>query len=199
MLIILLSSLALAGQPDALQAVPMGSLLVDAKVPAEILIDGERIGQLFVATELRVAVPAGAHTLSVVREGRPEDLTVDIVEAADTVLVVGRNGTSVGSRLEELAVQDDPDALVAVDVRVTGEARLQLRLGGSRFDLVPGQAMTLHLPQGSHPVSLRNHNGTVVWATGSLVLKGGDTAVVQLAEGRLPELSGYGRFVSTGR
>jgi len=190
MLTLLLASIALA-QPAAEPAGPPGALTIDAKVPAEVRLDGHVLGQLFVPGRLEVEVTPGSHELSVVRDGKPEQLALNVPVDGEMVVVIGKTGTTSTSATK--ATTPDPNAPVELEVRVSGNAPVQLRVGDQRFDLAPGRVMKLELPPGSHAYSFRNRNGTLVWARGTLVLESG-AVVLQLAEGRMPELSGDARI-----
>lgn len=189
MLTLLLASIALADPAAAASPAP-GGLIIDAKVPAEIRIDGHVVGQFFLPGRLEVPVEPGEHTLAVVREGKPEELPVR-VPAEGAVVVVGKTGTTLGAA--RVPDRPDPRAPVELEVRVSGNAPVQLRLGDQRFDLSPGRVVKLELPVGTHPFSFRNRAGTLIWAKGSLELEGGPV-VMQVAEGRMPELSGDARI-----
>ena len=185
---------AAAAEPPPV--VVTGELRVDAKVPAEILLDGLPLGQLFVGGELRIPVAAGKHQVAVVRGGRPEELGVEVFPRDPVLLVVGRTGTSVGvPELEpRVEVATGPASL---EVRVAGSGSMQVRIDGARHELGPGAVMSMQIPVGKHPMSVRSADGTVIWATGDLDIKG-PAAVLQLSEGVMPELTGDATFVAHG-
>lgn len=189
MLTLLLASIALA-DPAAAASTDAGGLTIDAKVPAEIRLDGHIVGQFFVPGRLEVPVEPGEHKLAVVRDGKPEELAVRVPDEG-AVVVVGKTGTTLGPALA--ADRADPHAPVEVEVRVSGNTPVQLRLGDQRFDLSPGRVIKVELPVGTHGFSFRNRSGTLIWAKGELELAGGPV-VMQIAEGRMPELSGDARI-----
>jgi hypothetical protein len=75
-----------------------------------------------------------------------------------------------------------------------GRGAAQLRIDAKPHAVEPGRDLTLDLPPGAHPMSVRSSDGTVVWATGSLEVAPGEPLVVQIGEGRMPEVSGAGAF-----
>lgn len=186
---------AIAHTPVAEQAPATGELLVDAKVPAELQIDGLVVGQLFVASRLNLTLPAGERRLAVTREGNAEELVVNVPADGSAIVIIGKTGTSVGKPSD---LPDPPTVTgpVKLEVRVEGDAIMQLRLGRSRFEVVPGQLLSLEMARGPHAISVRSSDGTIVWANGTLELRGGEMAVLQLAEGRMPELTGDARLVT---
>lgn len=181
MLTFLLASIALAGDPAA--------LTIDAKVPAEVRLDGHIVGQLFMPGRLELSVSPGDHHLAIIREGKPEELPVRVPESG-AVVIIGKTGTTLGAMPVD---KPDADGPIELEIRVSGDAPVQLRLANQRFDLAPGRVVRVELPPGPHNYSFRNRNGTLVWARGTLELQSG-TVVLQLSEGRAPELSGDARF-----
>ena len=74
----------------------------------------------------------------------------------------------------------------------------QLRIGKQRLNIDAGQSTSLTLSPGDHVISLRNHDGTVIWAQRTLHVGAQEGLVVQLSDGRMPELFGAGRFHPSG-
>jgi hypothetical protein len=194
----LLAAAALAADPQPADA--PGTLHVDAKVPAEILIDGVKLAQLWYAGQASFEVVPGRHQLRVYTSGQPTDFPLDIQPGQGTWVVVGRTGISLDSLAGEQAATLVPaeDALVPVEFRSLGGGA-QLRVDDQRLLLGSGQRLDVELDAGDHALSVRSADGTVVWATGTLEVDRGDRLVVQIAEGRLPEISGAGRFHAGGR
>jgi hypothetical protein len=54
----------------------------------------------------------------------------------------------------------------------------------------------LKLPHGAYDALLRSGSGTVIYARSTLSLSGAGPLVVQVSEGRVPELSGEGGSLS---
>ncbi len=170
-----------------------GRIWFDARVPAEVSLDGSVLAQLFVSGELQIEAAVGSHDLKVVRNGEPETLRVEVPAQGAAVVLVGRNGTSTGFRNMAPAAPVSGEA--AVDVRVMGNEPLQLRVDAQRLQISPGDILSMTLTAGSHRVSVRNADGTAIFATGSLLVDGRDEpAVLQIAAGRLPETSGAVTF-----
>jgi hypothetical protein len=208
---LLLLSLALAtpGQPDPIQvfgpradnpdaeAAPtapatMGQLQVEALLPTEIVVDGVKIAQLWLPGSATFSIPVGDHLLRVYTQGKPNDLRIHVDGERGLKVLVGRTGVST-----EQAAAPDLDATVAVEFRVMGTRAATLRLDDGKHKVQPGQPLALELDAGSHPLSVRSEDGTVIWASGVLAISGAAPVVVHVTEGRMPEVSGGGAF-STG-
>lgn len=188
MLCFLLS--AFAAEP----APPPGTLHVDAKIPAEILIDGAKIAQLWFPGQLDFEVSTGPHILRVYTNGNPVDHELVIRPEETSRVVVGRTGIT----LDTLAAPaSDPDAPTPVEFRILG-IDAQIRLDDQRLMMASGERTTLELAPGEHRLSVRSRDGTIVWARGTLEVGLGERLIVQIAEGRLPELSGSGTFHAAG-
>lgn len=175
-------------------------LVVDAKLPAELLMDGHKLVQLFVAGEVHLPVHSGEHEVRVLVGGEPQSLQIEIPKDGRTRLLVGRTGSTSDSpaTVAEVAVDIDPDAPTPVEFRVTGPTQVQLRIDDSRHMLDSGGRVSVDLERGAHQVSIRNGAGTVIWASGTLEISGTEPVVVQLTEGRMPEISGQGAFHAQG-
>jgi len=172
-----------------------GTLRIDIKLPAEVLLDGVKLAETYVPAQLSFEVVAGPHLLRVYTHGDPHDLPIE-VEAGDALsVVVGRTGMS-GDRTTGTA--PDPNGIVPVEFRVLDGMASTIRIDGGKHTIPQGDRLTLDLPVGTHPVSVRSADGTIIWATGRLTLGGHEGVVVQVAEGRLPEVSGDARFDPSG-
>lgn len=179
-----------AGAPTA----AAGQVVFDVRQPAELLIDGVKLGQLYYAGQARFDIVPGRHVVRVYVSGQPTDGEIEVVAGTETRVLVGRTGLSISRQ-----ALDAPEAdAVPVELRVVGGSGAQVRLDAQRFDLPPGGKLSTTLATGAHAVSFRSADGTVIWATGTLRIAAGDPIVVQLAEGRLPEISGPGRFDAGG-
>ena len=181
-------------EPEALQATE-STLLIDAKLPAEILVDGHKLGQLWAPARVSFTVKPGAHQLRIYTHGKPNDLSIALPPGDGLTVVVGRSGLSS----EALPTDQRPTTgIVPVEFRVVGGAPAMLRFADTKHTIAQGDRLTLDLPSGTHALSVRSGDGTVIWASGRLTVEGGNQMVVQLAEGRMPEVSGEGRFDASG-
>jgi hypothetical protein len=171
----------------------IGELVIDARLATEILVDGETIGQLFRPSVLTFEVSAGKHELRIYTNGSPDDISIVVPAAGTTRVLVGRSGLSVDKQVSE-----DPEAglPVPVQLRVAGSQGVRLSLDNKRYQVEPGEQIDIELMSGRHQLSVRNDEGTVIWAKGTLTIEGPDAVLVQFSEGRMPEVSGRGRFAS---
>lgn len=169
-------------------------LVVDAKVPVEILVEGMKLGQLFFPGEVRYRIVAGHHLVRLYTNGQPTDLAIDLVAGQRARVLVGRTGITVSNE----AVAAPPPGPARVELRFVGAGQAQVRLGSTPHALQPGHDLTLELPSGAYPLSVRSGDGTVIWASGQLDVSAGDAVVVQVGEGRMPEVSGPGAFHAGG-
>lgn len=186
-----LASLALAEDP----APPVGTLVVDAHLPVAVRVDGTAMIQLFVAGRAELPVPPGDHVVTAVVNGTPTEIRLNVPQPGrSAVLLVGRNG--ITSRVEQHTASKAAD--VSVELRVTGPGPVQVRLDDQRWEIAPGSSVSITQPVGAHAFSVRSREGTAIWANGSLSLAGGEPVVVQISEGRAPEVSGPGSYYSNG-
>ena len=179
-----------------------GILFVDAKVPTELLVDGVKLAQLWFPGEVSFRINEGPHQLRVYTYGNPSDFPITISEGVQTRVLVGRTGITLpvdaaGEAPTAATTADDGDT-VKVEFRSVGGGTM-VRLGKERMRLANGERSQVGLAPGSYSMSVRSFDGTVVWAKGTLEVPQGGPLIVQLAEGRLPELSGGGRFHAGGR
>jgi len=168
-----------------------GHLVVDAKVPAEIWIGGELAGQVAIPGALSFEEPAGKVEVTVVIAARPDKIEVDIPDQGEARVIVGRTGITTGEPQAHAAPPKDAPASYSVEFRSAGSEDMELTLGDQRIPLAPKQVEKIDLAPGSYPLSIRNETGTVIWAHGTLDV-GGEGLVVQVADGRMPEISGPG-------
>lgn len=180
--------------PTAPEAPAVGALVVDARVPAEVMVNGAKLAALYAPSETRFQVEAGHHRLSIWTNGKPTDLEIDVAEGLEARVLVGRTGVTTSSG--PVAGPDPADA-VPVEFRVVGTPAAQVRVGDGREIVQAGRAFTLPLTPGPHPFSVRSADGTAIWATGTLEVTGAPV-VVQIAEGRVPEVSGSASFHAGG-
>jgi hypothetical protein len=188
------------GTPPPATPMPEGSalagsvgLFVDAKVPVEVRLEGVKLGELYYPGEVQWDVSAGRHTLRVYTNGTPTDVPLDFVVGREVHVLVGRNGVSTTEQAAT-AVASGP---ATVEFRLVGSGAAQIRLDSKPTPLGPGEKVSLTVPSGNHPLSVRSADGTVIWATGNLEVDGGPL-VVLITEGRMPEVSGAGSFHAGG-
>ncbi|MEN0064928.1 MAG: hypothetical protein AAGA48_22475 [Myxococcota bacterium] len=166
------------------------TLTVDAKLATEVLVDGRKIVEAWEPARIEVEVPAGPHVVRIYRAGQPTDLELVFEPNATIDLVVGRTGITADSS----AAKAKAEEAQTVPIELRAIEATQIRIGKQRYVLGDGEDKTLSLKTGSYPISVRNPAGTVIWARGNLVVRPGARVVVQLASGRMPEVSGAGRF-----
>ncbi|MFT4621550.1 MAG: hypothetical protein ACI8PZ_000202 [Myxococcota bacterium] len=185
--ILLVLSALIAGATDP---GPMGTLRVDSHVPADIVVDGVRLAQLYTAGQLEVPIDVGSHEVFITTNGVQRRLQVQVPEGAVARVLVGRNGLSGD------VFADTPEVVefTPVEFRATGLEGIGVRVAGKRIRVGPGAAVRVDLPPGEHPCILNNLDGTVIWARGILHVAGPEVVVLQLTEGRAPEISGEGTF-----
>jgi hypothetical protein len=182
---------ALPERPDGVEG---ARLEIDAKVPVEILIGGVKLGQLYYPGEAQFKIVPGEHVLRVYVNGRPTDVPLVMRAGERTRVLVGRSGVSLEAAVAEAGAPAAPVGPVAVQFRLSGGGGARLMVDGEPVALQGGQPVTIDLGVGNHRLSVRSVDGTAIWATGQLEVQGGDSLVVQVAEGRMPEVSGPGRF-----
>ncbi len=201
MLTILLATFALSAEPTdppkKAGATKTGELVVDSRMPAEILVDGHQVGQLFMPARLEVVVEAGVRSVRVYTNGTPDDIDVVVPVSGSVNLLVGRTGLSIGKTAATTTAEERVAAgPIPIQVRMNDTIGARLTVGDKRYKVGAGQQLDLELIAGRYPISIQSHNGTVVWAHGTLVVDGPDPIVMQLSEGRLPEVTGKGSFAS---
>lgn len=162
-------------------------LVVDAQIPTELAVNGLPVAQIFVPSRISVDRPAGPAQVTLFVDGKPQFFSVEIKNDKPTWFVVGKTGITVSQ----------PDAIIGVgpakvEFRVSGNGTVQLRLGDEQYRLMPGDTRTLELTPGEYPLTLRDSRGTAIWARGMLNVHPGGVMIVQLADGRLPEVVGSG-------
>jgi len=167
-----------------------GTLVVETHMPIEVVMDHVKLTQMWVPGTVKFEILTGQRALSIYVAGQPANMPVEIQADKELHVLVGRTGISV-STLESEAVDATS---VEVQLRVVGGGAVEVRLDGDRHRLSGGDKLALTLPAGPHAMTVRSADGTAIWAAGTLTLTGGAPVVVQIAEGRLPETSGPGRF-----
>jgi len=172
-----------------------GELLIDAKVPCEVLgVGNQPIAQLFWPSRVHVPLEAGHYELTVMVAGNPNRISLDLDDATPTTLVVGRTGLT--THTTATTTKGPPPTHTLLQVRSAANERLVLQLDGKRHTIGIGQELEIELPLGDHTLRLRTANGTTIFATGSLQLDGAGPLIIQVSEGRMPEFSGEGGIFS---
>jgi hypothetical protein len=166
-----------------------GEIVIQTRLPVEVVLDDAHLATLLAAGELIVPAEAGPHKLTLWVGGNPRDIQLDVPSTGHVAVAVGRAGVTTDVLPD---AQPDPATPAVVALRCTGVETLQVVLGTERYTLDPGVNTTVSLAAGKYPLSLRNDAGTVVWADGTLVLEPGGTVVVHVADGRAPEVLGRG-------
>lgn len=162
-------------------------LVVDAKVPTSVFIDGTGVAQIFVPSTLTLNVEPGQHDLLFMINGSPRETSLMVLDRPMNIVVVGRTGITTA-----LTLPEELNAVTAVEFRTTSNELLSVRVGDEKLSLPPGQVSSMSLDVGEYPMTVRGGGGTVVYGRGTLVISGAGHLVVQVAEGRMPEVSGPG-------
>ncbi|MBX2798812.1 MAG: hypothetical protein KTR31_14145 [Myxococcales bacterium] len=193
----ILPLLALAASAEPPPSTETATLVVDSKVPAEVLVDGQKLAQLWAPGEVAFQIIPGAHALRLYTNGDASDFPLVLAAGGEVRVMVGRTGISLDDSADPTAASDDEAQTVPVEFRTMGRG-VQLRLDRQRITLTEGERKSVELAPGNHRLSVRSQDGTVIWANGTLEVQRGASLVVQVAEGRMPELSGSGRFHAGG-
>jgi hypothetical protein len=164
-----------------------GQLVVDARVPTEVHVDGHPAVELFTAAVVNLELPPGKVNLTVYINGKPAKYAVDIPEKGSATLLVGRTGVTTGTS----AAAPAGTGPQGVEFRVSGASAVMVQVDNDRHKLSPGQSITVELTAGEHRLAVRDESGTTIWARGVLAV-GGNPLVVQVSEGRVPEIAGEG-------
>jgi hypothetical protein len=174
--------------------VEAASLVFDCKVPAEVLVDGVKVGQLYFPGLATWRVAPGPHTVRLYVAGTPQDHPLTVEAGGTRTFLVGRSGTTVSDAPTAPPAASGP---ARVGIRVVGVPAAQLRIDDRRELVQAGAELVLELAPGPHPMSLRNADGTAIWSTGVLEV-GGGAIILQVSEGRMPEVSGSAVYHSGG-
>ena len=173
-----------------------GNVIIDNEVPVEVRIEQRTMMKLLYPSQARFEYAAGPTQLTLLVNGEPKNIAIQIPEDGDVRVVVGRNGISHTTDAKPTVAQKE----TAVTFRALGVEPIQLRLGNKRHVVTPDEEFSTTLQSGRHPVEIRNLEGTLLWAAGQLELSGLENVVVQLIEGRMPEVVGKGsQFYVRGR
>lgn len=165
-----------------------GELVIHAEVPVEVAVDGHTLAQIFRTGRVHLPVQNGERRVALIIGGKPTMLRLEVSEGTATHIVVGRTGVTTRVEVDE----SPPEGPALVEVRAVGRESLRLRLGEQRYQLAPGDQQLFELLPGRYPAELRSGSGLAIFATGILDVRGGGPIVVQLSEGRAPEVVGSG-------
>lgn len=172
-----------------------GQMEFDTRLPAEIQLDGRTVAKLYGPGVFSMRAEVGEHDVLVLTNGTPRPLKVDVSRTATAVVLVGRNGLTATARLEPLP---EEEGITPVEVRVVGTEEVLVQIGKERFRLKPGAFRSLTVPVGRHAMRVKSSSGTVLWASGFLELTRTEPVVLQITEGRMPEVSGSGSSFVAG-
>ncbi len=177
--------------PPTVNGLELGRLEVEALMATEIVVDGIKLGQLWIPGEAAFLIPAGDHVFRAYTQGKPHDLPIHVASAHPLRVLVGRSGVSADRPDQDVT---DATALVPVEFRAMGARGAMLHLDDTKHQVQPGQPLSLELTAGSHMLSVRSSDGTAIWASGVLAVSGAQPVVIHVTEGRLPDVSGGARF-----
>lgn len=172
-----------------------GELVVDAKVPVRVAVDGELLAEVHREGVLHLPLADGLRGVVLTVAGNAQRYEVQIGDQPSRILV-GRTGVTVDAVAPAVAI---PQGEATVRFRTAGKERLLVQVDRQRVLVSPGVGIALPLSTGDHAISIRNPDGTQIFARGTLIISSGGDLLVQIAEGRVPETSGEGlQFVADG-
>lgn len=177
------------------RAAATGTVLFDARMPVEVQLDGEIIGQLFTASRLSVDTSVGTREVTVVTNGQARVLAIDVSTSHKTVVLIGRNGLTSSN----VAHTEDLTGDAPIELRAAGNQDVLVTIGDQRWHVDADGSMVVMVPVGQHAMTVRSGDGHVLWARGRIDLTRAAEVIVQLSEGRLPEVSGTGAAFHPGR
>ena len=177
---ILLSCLALSGE-----------LFIDARIPAAVYLDGQAFVELSQPGKAEFVVSEGDHKLVVMTNGNPTERMITIGKEP-ALLLVGRSGISIGEAEKPPQKKEETGLSNEVELRSTSKLPLMIYLGNDRHILAAGATKLLELLAGEHDLSIRNDAGTAIFASGTLITDGENRVIIQISEGRVPEVAGEG-------
>ena len=173
-----------------------GGMVIDAEVPVQVLVNDRPYVQMYHPGQSRFDYKPGPAEVTLLINGKPKRLAVTIPETGHLQLIVGRNGISHAQEDNKTPASTETEVVF----RAMGTEAVQVRLGEKRHIISPDAAFSTSLTTGRHLIEVRNNDGTLIWAKGQLELSGLENVVVQLAEGRMPEVIGNGsQFLTRSR
>mgnify|MGYP004356100219 CR=1 FL=1 len=174
-------------------------LTFEAQVPTEIYVDDNAVAKMYQPGALRTQVSMGMHTVRIFTNGESTTQTVDFQGRTEATVVIGRTGISWPQDILAVPVGDEaPEIEGRVVFRSVADEDVIVTVDRIRETLSPGEERVIVVGAGQHPMTVRNAEGTVIWVRGALHIRTDDT-IVQLADGRMPEVLGAGgQFVADG-
>ena len=86
-----------------------------------------------------------------------------------------------------------------IELRAAGSQDVWVSIGEQRWHIDGYGSEVVLVPVGQHPMTVRSGDGHVLWARGRIDLTKASEVIVQLSEGRMPEVSGTGAAFHPGR
>jgi hypothetical protein len=180
MYLFLLSSLAFSGE-----------LHIDARIPTAVYIDGQAFVELSQPGTAQFDIANGEHKLVIMTNGNPSERMVTIGDTP-AQLLVGRSGISIGEAEVVVRAQAETGLSSTLELRSTSKLPLMVYIGQEKHVLPAKATKVLEVKAGQHSISVRNDSGTAIFASGAIVTDGEHRVIMQLSEGRVPEISGEG-------
>jgi hypothetical protein len=167
-----------------------GEVVIDARVPAEIEVERQKWATLLRPGVVRFSASPGTLAMVVYVDGDPQPVAVTVPATGAATVLIGRSGVTGGVDVKVGAAA--ADAVVgpaAVEVRNSGARPVMVRVDGVAYTIDPRSPLSWSMPAGIYRFEVRDVAGRAVWARGRLQV-GGGPVVVQVSEGRFPEVSG---------
>lgn len=168
-------------------AVATGNLLLDVRQPAQIDLDNLTIGQLYRPGEIQMEVAQGEHTLRVHLSGVATEHALNIKSDQTTHVLISEGGVFTPERVD---ASPEVQPLTTLTLAAHAGQGFMVYLGRDRFLVEPQSPVQLNRTTGSHPLSVRNEDGTVIWVNGTLQLAGTTDVTLHLIEGKSPQITG---------
>ena len=182
-------SLAQESDTDAAEEKPpeMGEVLLDVRQPAQVDLDGQTIGQLYRPGEIHMAVQEGQHILRVHLNGIANEHPL-VVKGKQTTHVLISEGCVFTP--ESAQRSTEAQSFTQLTLAAHADQAFMVQLGRDRFMIEPQAPVQLTRATGSHPLTVRNEDGTVIWVKGTLNLFGTSDVTLHFIEGKSPQVSG---------
>ena len=163
-------------------------LHIENRIPVEVAINGKTAVKLLKETQTRIPLSPGTYTLALWVSGTPQERIVQVPETGSATVVVGTTG--ITTHISPVVPKDVAVAPRDIELRSTSVVDLTFIIGNKRHTFAPKGQTNIILDSGNHKVSLRSLDSTVIWAEGTLSFDPGETLIVQLRDGMLPEVIG---------